>query len=393
LKGIAVFLFLLIVFMGICPGDQETSGAMQNVPGKTKGRIVKLKKLAIAQDARGAFIFKNPHHIIAIDDGSFFLVDDGRVLKFSSNGLFIKEVARTGEGPGEAPYLHEIYRRADELIANTGFSRKLMVFDLDGNLKTEYRENRQNIGKNPGLRIDESNFSIMGHRKDKSFVVLGHSAAHNPVPGITQNTRPEPVFLLSDKNEWLDKLLEIPVDCVNIKLKSGDYFLPKVPVIYASDGEFIYFCHTESYEIKKYHIESNRVISSWKREYRHVRVPDEIKDKLLSGSKLVVGSVTEKTREYAPPKREYLEDIKRLFVVESRIWVLTSTFDREKGLFIDVYNQGGDCIDGFYLQFPQGLYVYTLFPADFQVFKNHLFIKEIDPEENFQVAQYQFLDD
>jgi len=199
--------------------------------------------------------------------------------------------------------------------------------------------------------------------------------------------------LLGQKNEWQDKLFEIPVPGVRLKLTPGEYFLPNVPVIYASDGEFIYFRHTENYEIKKYHIGSNRIMSSWKREYPHVRVPAEIKDKLVSGSKLVVGSVNEKTREYTPPGREYLEDIKRLSWVGSHLWVLTSTYDKDKGILIDVYNREGECVDGFYLQFTHGLYVYTLFPADFQLCKIYLYIKEIDPEENYRVVQYQLLDD
>lgn len=34
------------------------------------------------------------------------------------------------------------------------------------------------------------------------------------------------------------------------------------------------------------------------------------------------------------------------------LWVVTSTFDRKKGILIDVFNPEGKYVDSFYLQFP-----------------------------------------
>ena len=103
-----------------------------NAINESSGKTKKIKFLATAHDKAGEFIFKSPKNITAIGDGSFFVIDDFKLLKFGQDGEFLKIVVRRGEGPAEATYLTQIFKRKNDMVINTGFMNKLMVFDFKG---------------------------------------------------------------------------------------------------------------------------------------------------------------------------------------------------------------------------------------------------------------------
>lgn len=355
---------------------------------KNPGRILKLKKVAVAHDNAGGFIFKSPHNIIGTQNGAFFLIENGQVLKFSNDGKFVKTVVKKGEGPGEASFLHQIYKSGEELIVNTGFMRKLMVFDFEGNQKAEYKESNKFIRKIGPLEYSETNFRIMANRNDGSLIVLKYSIIDNPSPKSIY-IKKEPVFLLSNKNEWIGKLFEIPIKCVLIKHEWGKQLLPLLSVIHASDSHYLYFSNTERYEIKKYNIDSNKIEAVWKRPYKPVLMPDELIGKLDCAGVVETGDRKGKKKIYRVPQRKDLIDIHRLFIVDSRLWVMTTTFNENKGTLFDIYNKEGEYIDNFYLSFPQGLQIYALY---LEIIDDHLFIREIDEEDNYIIVKYKIIE-
>jgi hypothetical protein len=138
MKKLAILLCLFSLVLSIQAAEENTPAPQP----KKAGRNVLLKRITAAVDQNGPFVFQRPHNINAIDDGSFFLIDGKKVLKFNADGGFSKTIVNKGEGPGEATFLLQLYRVNDTLMVNTGMMKKLMAFDFNGTLKWEHRRKK-----------------------------------------------------------------------------------------------------------------------------------------------------------------------------------------------------------------------------------------------------------
>jgi hypothetical protein len=379
-------LFILVGCFNLLISARDIARISEYPSGKLPGRIVKLKKVAVAHDDNGYFIFKRPHNILSVEGGSFFLIDRGLALKFGADGKFLKKIVTKGQGPGEATYLNQLYKRGNELIVNTGFMRKLMVFDFDGGMKAEYKEIMKKKTNKMGIGFSETVFNILAHREDGSLLVLKPTIFQTKKEKIKKDG----VFLLSGKNEWQDKLFEIPMECIIINIGGGEkLMLEKIALIFACDRQFLYFSNTERYEIKKYNIRNNKIEALLKRKYNPIPIPEELKDKIQYGGVFKSEGRNKKAKTVKPPQPKYFRDINNLFVRESNVWVMTSIFDKEKGILFDVYNQDGEYIDNFYISFPGFFSEADLLNKGIHIFKKFLFNKEIDEEGNYIVVKYE----
>jgi len=68
---------------------------------KDAGRLLKLIEVWRINDETGGFFFKRPANFRIADDGSIFIADSDQLLRFSSDGKFIKNLLQKGQGPGE----------------------------------------------------------------------------------------------------------------------------------------------------------------------------------------------------------------------------------------------------------------------------------------------------
>lgn len=101
--------------------------------------------------------FNSPSDIVVADNGDIFVADghwqegNNRVMKFSSDGTFIKSWGKTGYGPGEFMSLHalDIDMRGRIFVADRGNNR-LQIFDQDGNFIAQWTQ----FGKPSGLCFD-----------------------------------------------------------------------------------------------------------------------------------------------------------------------------------------------------------------------------------------------
>jgi hypothetical protein len=104
-------------------------------------------------------------------------------------------------------------------------------------------------------------------------------------------------------------------------------------------------------------------------------------------------------REYEKVKREsqesieylmteYQNDAQKLLIYKDKLWVLTSTYKEGKGILVDVFNQGGEYIDNFFLPLFKikrenlGLWPMT-------VDGENLFILEINEDETLAFVKYK----
>jgi NHL repeat len=102
--------------------------------------------------------FNAPSDILVAPDGSVFVADghggdtNTRVVKFTSDGKYIKEWGKKGKGPGEfdAPHSLAMDSAGRLFVADRGNNR-IQIFDQEGKYLTEWKQ----FGSPSGLFIDK----------------------------------------------------------------------------------------------------------------------------------------------------------------------------------------------------------------------------------------------
>jgi sugar lactone lactonase YvrE len=106
----------------------------------------------------GDYEFNSPSDIEIGDNGDIFIADghnpnqNDRIMKYSSDGTFIKSWGKSGYGPGEFQSLHamDIDSRGRLFVADRGNNR-LQIFDQEGNFIAQWTQ----FGKPSGVFFDE----------------------------------------------------------------------------------------------------------------------------------------------------------------------------------------------------------------------------------------------
>lgn len=107
----------------------------------------------------GNYEFNSPADVVIAENGNIFIADghgtDGnnRLVKYTSDGTFIKSWGKTGYGPGEFLSLHglAIDKQGRIFVADRGNNR-LQIFDQEGEFIAQWTQ----FGKPSGVAFDEN---------------------------------------------------------------------------------------------------------------------------------------------------------------------------------------------------------------------------------------------
>ncbi|MDE2654324.1 MAG: 6-bladed beta-propeller, partial [Gemmatimonadota bacterium] len=73
-------------------------------------------------------------HALRLEDGTIVVADRGpkQLRLFGADGVFIRNLGRSGEGPGEFAMLSEVWARGDTILASDSFQGRVSVFGRGG---------------------------------------------------------------------------------------------------------------------------------------------------------------------------------------------------------------------------------------------------------------------
>jgi len=101
--------------------------------------------------------FNSPADVVVAENGDIFVADghgdstNNRVVKFSSDGTFIKSWGRTGYGPGEFRTLHAIAMDASgRIYVGDRSNNRIQIFDQDGEFLAQWTQ----FGRPSGIFFD-----------------------------------------------------------------------------------------------------------------------------------------------------------------------------------------------------------------------------------------------
>ncbi len=117
--------------------------------------LMRLGKAGIAGD--GPDTFNQPSDVLVAPSGDIFVADghgrggNNRIVKFSSDGTFIKAWGQTGTAPGEFQDPHALAMDSEgRLFVGDRNNRRVQIFDQDGNFIAHWYQ----FGRPSGVFID-----------------------------------------------------------------------------------------------------------------------------------------------------------------------------------------------------------------------------------------------
>lgn len=327
---------------------------------KSAGRIVKLNEVLRIKDEGKEFFLKLPWGIDVADDGSIFVKDMDKLYKFNPNGKFEKNVIRRGQGPGEITREIESFTAMDDtLILSCASMNKLVTVDLQGNFIKELI---------PKKKISD----LVAYYKNKYYFV----------DFITKNFGKKEGFVDLDKNLYVSNEAgnvtstpySFPIKWYLYPRQDGrGYAFSRVAELQTSRvcQKYVYISHTQEYNIKQLDLEELRVRKCFRRVYPRVKFKSD------------------KTRPF-----NYYNDVYRILISKDKVWILTSTFDKSKGIMVDVFNEEGNYLDNFFLPFFNSktgdCFDQLYFPLTIK--DVYLYAIEHDDDWNYCVVKYEIVD-
>jgi WD40 repeat protein len=287
---------------------------------KNAGRVLELKQIWRISDESAPFYFKYPLDLQIAADGSIFLVDEEEFLHFTSDGKFIKNLYKKGEGPGEISRGLDYFILGQELIIWDSNKRKVWSTDYDGNLLREFE-------------IPNTGYTgFLGIRKD-DFVFT--KTVNPPIAERTGLIEiPRIVYLTSMDGKSERQIYTFKSKTFSSSRASRSW-TPSIALL-SPDGKYLVGSHSSEYTIRIVDIEQGKVIRTFTRKYPRVKHPENDFER-------------EFNKKFNAPKMEYEPDVRGMRLSADRIWVGSSTTDPKKGDLWDVFSMDGKFLDSLYL--------------------------------------------
>lgn len=355
MKKSVVLLSFLLIFNSVIYAQQTIENPEKPL-SKNEGRVLKLEEVFRITDESDDFYFSRPLDLKVDSEGSFFLLDEYQILKFSSDGRFLKNLFKKGQGPGE------ISSRSHSRLSYFLLKNGIFLYDPTGN-KIIHMYGDENLIEE--VKLEVSLLSELYGLANEGFIFadeapapLGKSGFHDvdmSIIWVSRDGSSSRKVMVFPKELYVDK---------NFGMDWAPFYC-----LLESDTQKLFVCHTSEYNIVLADLGKNQVIKKFNRKYRRIKY-----------------MMTESQKQFyerikiKPQERKYKNDVLGLFFHKNHLWIKTFTKDEKKGTLFDVFNKEGKYVDNFYLML-NGTLMTT--HGDF------IFVLEKDKDENLQIVKYK----
>lgn len=369
MKKRGIFL-VLAAFLVFSVDAQEIIENPKKSLSKNAGRIVELKEVWRIDDIGADYYFKYPRNLKIAPDGSLFIADQGQLLQFDPNGKFLRNYFKKGQGPGEMQEIGNYFFSEKAVIIQDWRLQKILWFGFNGELMKDFR-----IHKLPAFAwlhlFYNDNYYFFGHRIPST----------EGKPAVVDV--PNDLISATEKGEEIETLISFPVESFAMSSGGGGAMASIAELTTIPYREkYLVLSHTQDYLLKIYDVKSKKIIRSFRRNYKRVKVPE---------GRRVGGAIGVDGKMYTPP-RKYLNDVTKLLEFNDLLWAMTSTADKDKGVLIDVYNFEGQYLDNFYLKFPEEIDPILIGYRPMAISGGYLFMLAKNEDETYSIKKYRVED-
>ena len=332
-------------------------------PSVNAGRVVSLKEVARITDEKAQFLFVQPLAVFAGNDGSVYVQEYKQLLKFDAQGRFVKTLLKRGQGPGELDdNLTDVVVREKDIILWSSNNYKFIRLDPDGRLIEDKKLVQGFLG------------SLLGVFGGRCFFLRYEIDTAKPRPrvsGIFET--PRRLVIVPNNGEAVPTPVLMPMtEAFQFGPRSGSSSTISRAMPAAAGESAVFLFHSPDYLIKLLDLKTGEVVRSFRREYDRVRydfkAPKGYSEELI-------------------PK--YHNDLCRLLWRNGKLWAVTSTFDPQKGILVDVFSQEGKYLDNFYLPLFKIRRNNPQYYAPMAVYGDFLYLLEADEDDLISLIKYE----
>jgi hypothetical protein len=358
--------FLALLIAAVWPASQAVIENPQEPISKNPRRIVPLKETMRIKDEGRGYYFKLPWGLDVAPDGSIYVQDGLNLYKFAPDGRFVSNLIKAGQGPGElATELSNFLVDEEAVYLFGASSSKLLKIDAAGKLLKEWI-------------IDKKRFLYLLAAHDRKLFFVD-SRPKNPARTEGINESLLTMFLMSE-DESLTPTENVFTIQLYLRLfsyggRTGTSGFSVTRLRFsAKSRKLLYIADAPEYLIKQIDLEKASVVKVFRRAFPRIRAKKDSRD----------------PRDM--PDHE--NDVHRLLVHNENLWVLTSDYDPQKGVLIDVFDPEGRFIDSFVLPLTNirtgDEFSQRYFPLVIR--GDSLYAVEHDEDWSFSIAKYQIPD-
>lgn len=341
---------------------------------KKAGRIVDLKEVLSIHDEGDTYYFKYPSNLKIAPDGSIFVLDfwSNQLLQFDTNGKFLRNFFTKGQGPGELSLVSDFCFNGNNIIIHDGRLQKILWLNFNGEAVKEFK-----------VRRGAPSFMFKLFHQDTYYFIQSNVQFTKKKPSYVDV--PYHLTSISKDGNEANKLMSFLLKAYVVTGKGGgggSFNIEKM-ITAPLANRYLFISHNTEYLVKLFDAEKNEIVRSFSREYKRVKLSSEYKKRMKKGGFIMDG------KHYTEPDRKYRNDIQNLFVNQNRLWVMTSTEDKKKGILFDIFDLEGRYVDKFYLKFTEENFSKYSGINRMAISGEFLYQIETTPEETYVIKKYK----
>lgn len=370
--------FYLLILAGVASITAFSQTVIEN-PAKPKagnaGRvIVPQEVVAISDEGTSDYYFNWPRSLRTGPDGSLLLTDKDQVLQFDAKGMFLRNLFKKGQGPGEMPYPGTPLATGKSIVVFSGSPGKLVYFSPSGQYEKEITVRAEG----------RTSLRLIGYQAGWFYFESGEFPRKTGDPGVVDN--PRTIVAMSEPDGVIHPLATFVTRAWVVTSPGGSGGMFDITRLIAVPfrNDLLAIAHTEEYSVKIYNPAADKIVREFRRSYTRVKG-----EPLTEAEKK--GGIILNGKPYTRPERKYENDVKNLLARDGEIWAVTSTQDKAKGVLIDVFDGDGVYRDCFWLKLPEPALSSLFSPGQCALDGEFLWVVERSEDETSVIRKYRVM--
>jgi hypothetical protein len=341
------------------------------------GRVVVPRQvLSISDEGTSDYYFKRPKSLELAPNGSIVLRDENQILHFDTDGRFLHNFFKKGQGPGEVLYVGVCLATDKNIVVHAIQPDKLILFDYAGKYEREIP-----VGSLPEFIRPQTEL-LLAHGKDY-YLHAWDLPQFKGVDPVWMDF-PQMIISLNETTGGVERLATFLTKTYALAAPGGGGGFYDITVLIAVPfkEKYLALTHTQEYLLKIYDPAANRVVREFRRRYERAK-PEPLTEEQKRGG-VLIGN-----KSFGPPELKYQNDIRNLLARGNEIWAVTSTNDKTKGVLVDVFDGNGIYRDCFWLKLPEPALGSILSPGQCALDDEFLWAVERAADETFSIKKYR----
>jgi hypothetical protein len=337
--------------------------------------VVTLKETLRVGANSGDFYFKYPADPIVDARGNTFVIDQEQVLLFSADGTYIRNFFKKGLGPGELTDVIGLVPEEKNIIIVNKYPHKLLWFNRQGELIKEFRISEK-LGSCELLTYYGGRFYFLREK----FRDTKNKAVYLDIKVKLFSTAPDETTV-KEESVWFPKKYFV----FNRGWIKNLHFVQ----IGQPDPSTAFIANYGDYDIKRLDLKKMQFIPFIQKKYNKVKIKPEWKNVLKPTRFPHKGP---NGMGYKIFERPHLDDIQRIFIYRSFIWIFTSGFDEKKRLVdVDVFDLKGVFKGSLKFKMPGVINLFQMSYKPFRLNSVGFYIFTPNEEEELELVKYDLL--